>query len=223
MEQVPSVLTVLGDWGWECGFTTGCIIPGIVPSGEKAVLSTGTGECSTTQDIRSDNTAERNSGCGRNEVGGTDLCNVASDPNYASFDTMFMVSSIDELGRRQLTDTIRKDLRLTLAKFTIACTKTSSFSGSSASRRNKTRQSSGRPTRSNKSLQMFVLCRRVHAKQIRDQLQAVIQARKPRKYYTRSADGRTQPVVPVYVYEFAAVDPVYLHRDNVIEPTPSVS
>ncbi|AFI33196.1 nuclear protein UL3 [Equid alphaherpesvirus 8] len=206
---MESALTVLSGWGWPVEVVPGPgadhlaeIRPPVPTCTTCTTTSTPTPLCVPDLSVES-------------------LKGLAPDgenANYVGFDTMFMVSSIDELGRRQLTDTIRKDLRVTLAKFTIACTKTSSFSSASSTRRRKRHcPSSERVMRSNKSLQMFVLCRRAHAKQIRDQLQSVIQARKPRKYYTRSSDGRTHPVVPVYIYEFSAVDKVYLHRDNVIE------
>ncbi|AEN80122.1 UL3 [anatid alphaherpesvirus 1] len=229
---VPSIITVLGDWGWECSTTQrdctridqrGTLCSGWSMGAANGQQSRSKFDCQRdrgpgaevlTSDVNIQNGAPAGTYDERGRCG-TSPNETTCDQNYVSFDTMFMVSSIDELGRRLLTDTIRKDLRHSLAKFTIACTKTSSFS-SSSNRRSKSRQTV-KGGHGNKSLQMFVLCRRVHAKYIRDQLQTVIQARKPRKYYTRSADGRTQPVVPVYVYEFAAVDPVFLHRDNVIE------
>ncbi|ACT88356.1 nuclear protein UL3 [Felid alphaherpesvirus 1] len=199
MDDIRPILTILGEWGWPVETVTvgGPPIDNTPP---------------TTQNLQD---------C-RVDVSNDQLnCQVHTDPDYVGFDTLFMVSSIDELGRRQLTDTIRKDLRMTLAKFSIACTKTSSFSSACATRRKRHANSrGGREFRSNKSLQMFVLCRKAHSKQIRAQIQSVIQARKPRKYYTRSSDGRTHPVVPVYIYEFSAVDRVFLHKDNVIETTP---
>ncbi|ALL26089.1 nuclear protein UL3 [Canid alphaherpesvirus 1] len=191
MESIPSILTVLGNWGW--------VVKSVNDKSPEITCNLEGDELPETSKISVNKDSN-------------------SDKNYIGFDTLFMVSSIDELGRRQLTDTIRKDLRISLAKFTIACTKTSSFSGSTTSRKKKSSNLyNRRDFRSNKSLQMFVLCKKNHAKQIRDQIQSVIQARKPRKYYTRSSDGRTHPVVPVYIYEFSAVDKVYLHKDNVID------
>ncbi|AUB51085.1 nuclear protein UL3 [Gallid alphaherpesvirus 2] len=204
--NTPSVLTVLASWGWNCASsspatqclersTQGCLREG--PSAQG---------CDYCEPVNVENgpptTFVKNQDHAKNQ-------------EYTHFDTLFMVSSIDELGRRQLTDTIRRDLRHSLAKFTIACTKTSSFSSSYATRKGR-KKKGPRTQPSNKSLQMFILCRRAHAKHIRAQLQAVIQARKPRKYYTRAIDGSTHPVVPVFVYEFAAIDTVSLHRDNVI-------
>uniref|UniRef100_A0AAU0K661 UL3 protein n=1 Tax=Anatid alphaherpesvirus 2 TaxID=3080522 RepID=A0AAU0K661_9ALPH len=231
MDRAPSVLSVLADWGWESGSTSDGV-PAELPYNKRQRCLEG---CEAEATRRRTATAfdspltfcpascapdamvVHQDGCGGSAVGTVSrTTDQQPDSEYANFDTMFMVSSIDELGRRQLTDTIRRDLRHSLAKFTIACTKTSSFSSSQATRRGRNRALQ-KGQRSNKSLQMFVLCRRAHAKHIRAQLQSVIQARKPRKYYTRSVDGSTHPVVPVYVYEFAAIDPVCLHRDNVIE------
>ncbi|AID52702.1 nuclear protein UL3 [Falconid herpesvirus 1] len=233
MDRTPSVLTVLADWGWESGSAVGGASHGPLQKdarGHGWDGGVGKRECSLIPDRASRPLVEQAGGfrqpppcfpegivSGETSSG---MADQSGDPNYANFDTMFMVSSIDELGRRQLTDTIRRDLRHTLAKFTIACTKTSSFSSSHATRRGRNR-ALPKGQRSNKSLQMFVLCRRAHAKHIRAQIQSVIQARKPRKYYTRSVDGSTHPVVPVFVYEFAAIDPVCLHRDNVIEIEPA--
>ncbi|QPI70171.1 nuclear protein UL3 [Equid herpesvirus 6] len=208
---MDSALAVLGEWGWAVEATHGeprNLFCGAPP----ATFAAPPGASPLLEALRAPDAGAPAEGIPP-EYEGSD---------YVGFDTMFMVSSIDELGRRQLTDTIRKDLRVTLAKFTIACTKTSSFSSACATRRKRCQhQNCGRELRSNKSLQMFILCRRAHAKQIRDQLKSVIQARKPRKYYTRSSDGRTHPVVPVFIYEFSAVDKVYLHRDNVIQAEPA--
>ncbi|ASW27103.1 nuclear protein UL3 [Beluga whale alphaherpesvirus 1] len=206
--ELPSTLAVLRDWGWDVGAAWEAS-----PAAREADPDPGVGVREGAFAGDAGPRADPDPGVG----GGAPV--LGEDPRYVNFDTLFMVSSIDELGRRQLTDTIRKDLRSTLAKFTIACTKTSSFStNGTGGRKQPDPAHPPRGARSNKSLQMFVLCRRAHAGHIRAQLQTVIRARKPRKYYTRSSDGRTHPVVPVYVYEFSTPDPVYIHRDNVIEP-----
>ncbi|AEI00204.1 UL3 protein [Gallid alphaherpesvirus 3] len=207
-DTAPSVLAVLSNWGWK---STPLGTVGPVPIRDET-------ECAR-EDLPAHDcdhwckTANAENGPMAPSPGNRDF---AGNQEYTHFDTLFMVSSLDELGRRQLTDTIRRDLRHSLAKFTIACTKTSSFSSSHATKKVRAKMFQ-RGRQSNKSLQMFILCRRAHAKHIRAQLQAVIQARKPRKYYTRAVDGTTHPVVPVFVYEFAAIDVVSLHRDNVIE------
>ncbi|RXF20644.1 hypothetical protein EG863_15375, partial [Enterococcus faecalis] len=100
------------------------------------------------------------------DEGTTTTTTAAAGPRQAQhveFDTLFMVASVDELGRRRLTDTIRRDLAAALAGLPVACTKTSAFARGARGPR-------GAPGRGHKSLQMFILCRRAHAARVRDQL-----------------------------------------------------
>ncbi len=115
------------------------------------------------------------------------------------FDSVFMIFSFGELGRRQLTDNIRKDICTSLDRVPMACTKTSAFAGAN---------------RHQKSLQMFLFCKRRHAPQIRARLKDIISSRKSRKYFTQSEDGETHPGVPVFFHEFVAHAPVFIPRDN---------
>lgn len=210
VEGVPSAIAILATWGWD--FASASSWEHVAESGARGPSDAARAD---NPDARS---AARESDGSRLEQPKCGAAPAQYDGSYAAFDTLFMVSSIDELGRRQLTDTIRKDLRVSLSKFTIACTKTSSFSGTGAPQyRGRGGRGTG-PGRGHKSLQMFVLCQRANARQVRDQLHMVIQSRKPRKYYTRSTDGRIRPAVPVFVHEFISTEPVRLHRDNVITP-----
>nr|WBR46148.1 UL3 protein [Suid alphaherpesvirus 1] len=127
---------------------------------------------------------------------------------HVEFDTLFMVASVDELGRRRLTDTIRRDLAAALAGLPVACTKTSAFARGARGPR-------GAPGRGHKSLQMFILCRRAHAARVRDQLRSAVRARRPREPRARPTSGRARPAAPVFIHEFITPEPVRLHRDNV--------
>ncbi|AIU39292.1 nuclear protein UL3 [Testudinid alphaherpesvirus 3] len=134
---------------------------------------------------------------------------MVNNPTYYMYDTMFVISSTDELGRRQITDTIRKEIKKALFHLNIACTKTSSFSCEGKRKhRNKTTV--------NKCLQMSIFCKREHAHRVRELLTTLIESRKPRKYFTCTRDGDTKPGVPIFFSEFFAKDPVYLHEDNIV-------
>lgn len=120
-------------------------------------------------------------------------------PDSCGFDNVFMIFSFGELGRRQLTDNIRKDVCASLDRVPMACTKTSAFAGAH---------------KAQKSLQMFLFCKRRHAPQVRARLRDIIASRKSRKYFTQSEDGETHPGVPVFFHEFVAHSPVFIPRDN---------
>lgn len=136
----------------------------------------------------------------------TTVDEMVNNPSYCMYDTLFVVSSTDELGRRQITDTIRKELKKALSYLGIACTKTSSFSCGTK-----------RETTCNKCLQMSIFCKREHAARVRELLTTLIESRKSRKYFTYTKDGGTKPGVPIYFSEFYAKDPIYLHETNTIK------
>ncbi|BAP00682.1 nuclear protein UL3 [Pteropodid alphaherpesvirus 1] len=213
---VPSTIAVMAKWGLPF-----CEVMAHPP--QPTPCASSSGEHHQAEALPSAPSPRSAGGVGapspHDKAGIGDNTPTSPGDEVVAFDTLFMVSSIDELGRRQLTDTIRKDLRLSLSKFSIACTKTSSFSSPAVRCRPRGRLGrGGRATRSTKSLQMFILCKRIHAPKVREQLQAVIRSRKPRKYYTRASDGRIRPAVPVFVHEFTSSTPVQIHRDNVITP-----
>nr|AAD41749.1 unknown [Cercopithecine alphaherpesvirus 9] len=123
------------------------------------------------------------------------------------FDVLFMVSSINEPGRRQLTDTIRREIASGMQNIPIACTRTCSF----CTIHNVTKEikkPEAIQNSNNKSLQMFILCQSQHAVQVRELLYKIIHSRKPRKYCKRSSDGHTYPTVPIFVREFKAEAPI---------------
>ncbi|QEG54104.1 Nuclear phosphoprotein UL3 [Cacatuid alphaherpesvirus 2] len=137
-----------------------------------------------------------------NQVQGSYMCQGQEDHepvDSCGFDSVFMIFSFGELGRRQLTDNIRKDVCASLDRVPMACTKTSAFAGAH---------------KTQKSLQMFLFCKRRHAPQVRARLRDIIASRKSRKYFTQSEDGETHPGVPVFFHEFVAHSPVFIPRDN---------
>ncbi|ANF34888.1 UL3 protein [Suid alphaherpesvirus 1] len=127
---------------------------------------------------------------------------------HVEVDSRCLVASGVELGRRRLTDTIRRDLAAALAGLPVACTKTSAFARAARAPR-------GAPGRGHKSLQMFILCRRAHAARVREQLRSAVRARRPREPRARPTSGRARPAAPVFIHEFITPEPVRLHRDNV--------
>ncbi|AHA93321.1 F-UL3 protein [Chelonid alphaherpesvirus 5] len=144
---------------------------------------------------------------------------MADDPTYRLYDTLFVVSSTDELGRRQITDTIRKELKRTLAPLNIACTKTSSFSCETRKRTRDGTSMTG--PAAHKCLQMTIFCRREQADLVRQLLSKLIESRKSRKYFTCTRDGTTKPGIPIFYSEFEAKDPVYLHEENTVRTAPA--
>nr|ANS13595.1 ORF58 [Human alphaherpesvirus 3]QWE79561.1 ORF58 [Human alphaherpesvirus 3] len=205
-ELPPSVPTALLQWGW--GLHRGpCSIPNF-----KQVASQHSVQTDFTE-----NSVDANENFPIGHAG----CIEKTKDDYVPFDTLFMVSSIDELGRRQLTDTIRRSLIMNACEITVACTKTAAFSGRGVSRQKHVTLSKNKfnPS-SHKSLQMFVLCQKTHAPRVRNPLYESIRARRPRRYHTRSTDGKSRPLVPVFVYEFTALDRVLLHKENTLTDQP---
>lgn len=140
---------------------------------------------------------------GESQKAGAYLCSGGQEEHEpqdsCGFDNVFMIFSFGEVGRRLLTDNIRKDLCASLDRVPMACTKTSAFAGAH---------------KSQKSLQMFLFCKRRHAPQVRVRLRDIITSRKSRKYFTQSEDGETRSGVPVFFHEFVAHSPVFIPRDN---------
>ncbi|NP_944437.2 nuclear protein UL3 [Psittacid alphaherpesvirus 1] len=145
----------------------------------------------------------RGDALGETRANGAYICSGGQEehepPDSCGFDNVFMIFSFGELGRRQLTDNIRKDLYASLDRVPMACTKTSAFAGAH---------------KAQKSLQMFLFCKRRHAPQVRARLRDIITSRKSRKYFTQAEDGETRSSVPVFFHEFVAHSPVFIPRDN---------
>ncbi|QFU14600.1 nuclear protein [Psittacid alphaherpesvirus 5] len=135
----------------------------------------------------------------------------AATTETCGFDNMFMIFSFGELGRRQLTDNIRKDVYTSLNNVPIVCTKTSAFSEMKSGKHGSdTDRSSTRA----KSLQMFLFCKRKHAATVRARLRDIIGSRKSRKYFTQTIGGGTHAGVPVFFHEFTSDKPVYISKER---------
>ncbi|SOF05969.1 UL3 [Suid alphaherpesvirus 1] len=213
------VLAVLREWGWAVEEVEPSgprpedadAPPESAPPPREGVLGSEDGEGDVEDDEEGKATEKEET---EDEEDGGDegtTTTAAAGPRRAQhveFDTLFMVASVDELGRRRLTDTIRRDLAAALAGLPVACTKTSAFA-------RRARGPRGAPGRGHKSLQMFILCRRAHAARVRDQLRSAVRARRPREPRARPTSGRARPAAPVFIHEFITPEPVRLHRDNV--------
>nr|WRX04018.1 nuclear protein [Suid alphaherpesvirus 1] len=215
------VLAVLREWGWaveEVESPGPCpedadAPPESAPPPREGVRGSedGEGDVEDGEEGKATEKEETEDEEDGGDEGTTTTTTAAAGPRQAQhveFDTLFMVASVDELGRRRLTDTIRRDLAAALAGLPVACTKTSAFARGARGPR-------GAPGRGHKSLQMFILCRRAHAARVRDQLRSAVRARRPREPRARPTSGRTRPAAPVFIHEFITPEPVRLHRDNV--------